>query len=280
MAGFQGVTSIGEITTLGRGGSDTTAVALSAALNAEICEIYTDVDGIYTTDPNLHPAAKKIEEIAYDEMLELSKLGAQVLHPRAVEIAAKFCIPLVVKSSFNNNLGTFIHGKEIKMENFTIKGIAVDHSIVYFSIEKLPKNPNICYQLINEIYENDISIDMVIQNLKNKEFNDLSFTVSKEYFSQVKYICNTFLKKYSGPQLQYSTLFSKVSVVGLGINNHPEILGKFFKCIANSDLNIECLTTSQMKISCLVDESFSKKVIQSLHSTFFLDNFDSKNTAI
>lgn len=279
VAGFQGVTSTGDITTLGRGGSDTTAVALSAALDAKICEIYTDVEGVYTTDPNIHSAAKKINRLSYEEMLELSKLGAQVLHPRAVEIAAKFNIPVVVKSSFNDRKGTIIHEKEKNMEEITVKGIAADHDIIYFSIEKLPKDPNICYELVKEINRKDISIDMVIQNLKNNTFNDLSFTVSKEHFHQVKIICSAFLDQHTSAQFQYSTLFSKISVIGLGINNHPEVHADFFQCIANLGLNIECLTTSQMKISCLINEDFSEKAIKSLHDLFFPSHFNSKNTA-
>jgi len=280
IAGFQGLTSTGDITTLGRGGSDTTAVALSAALDAKICEIYTDVDGVYTTDPNIHSDAKIIEKISYEEMLELSKLGAQVLHPRAVEIASKFSIPLVVKSSFEDGKGTIIREKEKNMEKFNVKGITVDHNIIYFSIEKLPKDPNICYQLINEINKKDISIDMVIQNLKNSEFNDLSFTVSKDHFNQVKKICATFLNQYASSLLQYSSLFSKISIVGIGINNHPEVLADFFQCIASLGLNIECLTTSQMKISCLMNKDFSEKAITALHDLFFSTHLNSKNTAI
>lgn len=280
VAGFQGISSMGEITTLGRGGSDTTATALSAALKADICEIYTDVEGVYTTDPNTYSKARKINKITYDEMLELSKLGAQVIHPRAVEIAAKFNIPLIIRSSFINTVGTIIHREEKKMENFTIKGITVDKDTTYFSISKIPKTQNLSFQLINEINERDISIDMVVQNLNQKDFYDLSFTVSNEYSSQVKDIYETLNKENSCTQLEYSSVFSKVSVVGLGINNHPEILGKFLKCLGNLDINIECLTTSQMKISCLMDEGFSKKAVQSLHNTFFPDTFDSKKSVI
>jgi aspartate kinase len=280
VAGFQGVTSIGEITTLGRGGSDTTATALAAALDADICEIYTDVDGVYTMDPNNYSKARKINKITYDEMLELSKLGAQVIHPRAVEIAAKFNIPLIIKSSFTNTVGTIIHRKEKKMENFTIKGITVDKETTYFSVSKLPKKENLSYQLINEINERDISIDMVIQNLNQKDFYDLSFTVSNEYSSQVKDIYETFNKEISCTELHHSGVFSKVSVVGLGINNHPEILGMFLKCLGSLNINIECLTTSQMKISCLINEELSNKAVQSLHETFFSDTFNSKKSAI
>lgn len=280
VAGFQGISSMGEITTLGRGGSDTTATALSAALKADICEIYTDVEGVYTTDPNTYSKARKINKITYNEMLELSKLGAQVIHPRAVEIAAKFNIPLIIRSSFINTVGTIIHREEKKMENFTIKGITVDKDTTYFSISKIPKTQNLSFQLINEINERDISIDMVVQNLNQKDFYDLSFTVSNEYSSQVKDIYETFNKENSCTQLEYSSVFSKVSVVGLGINNHPEILGNFLKCLGNLDINIECLTTSQMKISCLMNEGFSKKAVQSLHNTFFPDTFDSKKSAI
>ncbi|HKL43050.1 MAG TPA: aspartate kinase [Clostridia bacterium] len=269
VAGFQGITSIGEITTLGRGGSDTTAVALAAALDAEICEIYTDVDGVYTMDPNNYSKAKKINKITYNEMLELSILGAQVIHPRAVEIAAKFNIPLIIKSSFISTVGTIIHKEENKMENFTIKGITVDNDTTYFSISKLPKTQNLSYQLINEVNKRDISIDMVVQNFSPKDFYDLSFTVSKKYSSQVKAVCELFNKENSFTQLYHSTGFSKISVVGLGINNHPEVLGAFLKCLADFDINIECLTTSQMKISCLIDQRFSKKAVESLHNTLF-----------
>lgn len=269
VAGFQGTTFIGEITTLGRGGSDTTAVALAAALDAQICEIYTDVDGVYTTDPNNYSKAKKISKITYNEMLELSKLGAQVIHPRAVEIAAKFNIPLIIKSSFTNTAGTIIHREEKKMENFTIKGIAVDNDTTFFSISKLPKTQYLSYQLINEVNKRDISIDMVVQNLNQRDFYDLSFTVSKDHSSQVKDIYETFNRENSFTQLYHSTIFSKVSIVGLGINNHPEILGKFLQCLGNLNIDIECLTTSQMKISCLIDKRFSKKAVESLHNTFF-----------
>lgn len=166
------------------------------------------------------------------------------------------------------------------MENFTIKGITVDKETTYFSVSKLPKKENLSYQLINEINERDISIDMVIQNLNQKDFYDLSFTVSNEYSSQVKDIYETFNKEISCTELHHSGVFSKVSVVGLGINNHPEILGMFLKCLGSLNINIECLTTSQMKISCLINEELSNKAVQSLHKTFFSDTFNSKKSVI
>lgn len=280
IAGFQGVTCDGDITTLGRGGSDTTAAALAAALKAKRCEIYTDVDGVFTTNPSIDPSAKLIHHLTYDEMLELSQLGAKVLHPRAVEIASNYDFPLIVKSSFKNNAGTEINRKGDQMENFSVKGVTSMENIINLKLENLPKNVNSAHQILDTVSNNNISIDMIIQNSNNNDFNNLSFAIAAEDLNITKELCNHIIKDYPTARIVTSKIYSKISLVGIGINNHPEVLMQFLKCITKLNIDIHCLITSQMKISCLINEEYTREVISALHHTFFLESLKSKNSVI
>lgn len=268
VAGFQGVTKLGDITTLGRGGSDTTAVALSASLNAEKCQIYTDVDGIFSADPNKIKNAKKIDSITYDEMLEMAKLGAQVLHPRSVELAKKYNVILEVKNSLNYNEGTKIV-KGVTMEKINIRGITSEDSIARISLARVPDQPGIAYKLFKSLAENLVPIDMILQNLSHENYNDISFTTFIDSLEDTLPIVNEFAKSVNATEVIVKKDVSKISLIGTGILGHGEIVAKFFETLSNLGINIEMISTSEIKISCIINSEFSDIAIKELHSVFF-----------
>ncbi|MCD6434931.1 MAG: aspartate kinase [Clostridiales bacterium] len=268
VAGFQGINKKGDITTLGRGGSDTSAVALAIALNAEKCEIYTDVDGIYSADPRIIKNAKKLDTISYDEMLEMAKLGAQVLHPRSVELAKNHQVKLEVKSSLNNNTGTKIIG-EIDMEKIQIRGITSENSIARISITKVPDKPGIAYKLFKTLSDNSVSIDMILQNLNYENVNDISFTTPKEELDKVVPIVKAFAKNIGAEDVIVKDTVAKVSLIGTGILGHGEVASMFFEALSNLEINIEMISTSETKISCIIDKSNSLLATKKLHEIFF-----------
>lgn len=275
VAGFQGVSEEGDITTLGRGGSDTTAVALAAATNADVCEIFTDVDGIYTTDPRMVKAASFIPEINYDEMLELAKLGAKVLHPRSVEVARKYNVPLVVRSSFNNNPGTKV-GEVGKMEKVLVRGVTVDKNIARISVSKVPDQPGIAFGLFKKLADNNITIDMIIQNLNRDNFNDISFTVASEDLNFAVELSKIYCDAVGGEVL-YKEHVGKLSIVGTGIAGSAGVASKLFGVLSSLGINIEMISTSEIKISCIISDEVTDEAIRQVHSAFELDSLEIKN---
>ena len=269
VAGFQGISSLGDITTLGRGGSDTTAVALAAAVKAEKCEIYTDVDGVFTTDPRKVPEAKQLPEISYDEMLELAKLGAGVLHPRSVELARKYSVQLVVRSSFNNNEGTRIV-EVSKLEKVQVRGVTADQDIARVSVAKVPDTPGIAFQLFSQLAKQNIHLDMIIQNLNHEEHNDISFTVPNDDLLEATSIATAFAEKVGGGEVIIKKDVSKVSIVGTGITGNAEVASLLFGTLSELGINIEMISTSEIKISCIIDAQSSDLAVASLHNAFDL----------
>lgn len=276
IAGFQGVTEDGEITTLGRGGSDTSAVALAAALNAERCDIYTDVEGVYTTDPRVVPNASKLKEISYEEMLELAHAGANVLHPRSVETAKLNNVPLRVRSSFKiNNLGTLILGVD-KMElNNPVAGVAQDLSQARIVVCDVPDKPGVAAKLFSKLANENISVDMIIQSYARKvsNTNDIAFTVDKADVAKTVAALD-LLKNEIGAtgKIEVDENISKVSIVGAGMIDRPGVASLMFETLAQQNVNIRMISTSEIKISCLVDKDQSLKAVKALHEAFHLDS--------
>jgi len=272
VAGFQGSTVDHQITTLGRGGSDTTAVALAAVLKADVCDIYTDVDGVYTTDPRICKKAKKLEKISYDEMLELASLGAKVLHSRSVELAKNFDVPLHVRSSFNNEPGTMVVKEVKEMEDRVVSGVAYNKGEAKISMLGVPDRPGIAAEIFGTLAENNIIVDMIIQNVAADGLNDISFTVSKEDLKQTLKIAKELKEKLKGEDVIYDESIAKVSVVGVGMKSHSGIAAKMFRALAKNNINIESISTSEIKISCLIKEEDCDKAVVAIHTEFELAN--------
>lgn len=271
VAGFQGMTPQGEITTLGRGGSDTTAVAIAAALGAACCEIYTDVSGVYSSDPRLVPKATQLKVIDYDEMLEMAKLGAGVLHPRSVEIGRKYQIPIVVRSTFDEGEGTVV--KEVGlMERVEVRGVALDDEIARISVTSVPDKPGIAFALFSALADKSVPVDMIIQNLNHADQNDISFTIGKDDLQDALGVCEAFCKAHApGAQILHNAHTAKLSIIGTGICGHAEVASKLFKTLYEAQVNIEMISTSEIRISCLIDSSAAKEVAKRVHSAFDLD---------
>lgn len=268
VAGFQGVTEDGNITTLGRGGSDTTAVALAIATCADRCEIFTDVDGVYTADPRRVKSAKKIETLQYDEMLELAKLGAGVLHPRSVELAQKNNMPLVVRSSFTDEQGTLILEEE-SMEKVIVRGVSLDDQIARISVTHIPDRPGVAFALFSKLAQKHIGIDMILQNLNHESTNDLSFTVSRDDLSDAIAVSEDFLKDYLGAgALDVRENVAKLSIVGTGITSSAEIASRLFGALYDLGINIDMISTSEIKISCIISKEHADLAYQKIHDVF------------
>ncbi|MEW6087584.1 MAG: aspartate kinase [bacterium] len=276
VAGFQGIDENQDITTLGRGGSDTTAVALAAALKADLCEIYTDVDGIYTADPRIIPNAKKFSYITYDETLELASLGAQVLHSRSVEIAKKYNIPLRVRSTFSKDKGTMLlseekYGKENKnMEKILVSGVACDKNEAKVSIIDIPDRPGIAAQIFGELADGNIVVDMIIQSAGEDGKNDISFTVMKGDLDKTLEIMENTAKKMKAKKVIYDKNIAKVSAVGIGMRSHSGVAARMFRILGNAGINIQMISTSEIKISCVVSQKDADKALQVIHKEFNL----------
>lgn len=274
IAGFQGVTPDGEITTLGRGGSDTSAVALAAALNAARCDIYTDVEGVYTTDPRIVPTASRLQTISYEEMLELARVGANVLHPRAVETAKTFGVPLRVRSSFNlDNLGTLIVGVEDMELQRPVTGVAADLTQLRIVVCDVPDVPGRAAQIFNKLSNANISVDMIIQSYARKieNTNDIAFTIDKSDLDKTLKTLDNMKEEIGASRFQVDENIAKVSIVGAGMIDRPGIAAMMFNTLAESDINIKMISTSEIKISCLVDELDANKAIVALHKAFNLE---------
>ncbi len=271
VAGFQGIDKNNNITTLGRGGSDTSAVAIAAAINAERCDIYTDVDGIYTTDPNICGNARKLDKISYDEMLELASLGAKVLQIRSVEFAQKYNVKLQVRSSFNDNPGTIVC-KEENMESPLVTGIAYDKNQAKISIINVPDKPGVAANIFTAISDNNINVDMIVQNISEEDnCTDLTFTVTKVDFDKALEISKKIAKEIDAEKVVGDDKIAKISVVGVGMRSHYGIASKMFQILSNEHINIQMISTSEIKISCVIEEKYTELAVRALHDGFELD---------
>ncbi len=273
VAGFQGINEFSDVTTLGRGGSDTTAVAIAAALNADICEIYTDVDGVYTTDPNMVKEAKKLDSISYDEMLEMASMGAKVLHGRSVEVAKKFNVPLVIRSSFNDEPGTIVTKEDESMEKITVSGVAYDKDQARITILGVPDKPGIAANLFNSIAEANIVVDMIVQNVgSDGKSTDISFTVPVADSSKAFDIANSVSDSLGAKGANIKEDISKISILGVGMRSHFGIAAKMFTALAEKGVNIMMISTSEIKISCIIDINQTETAVKTLHDVFDLSD--------
>jgi len=273
VAGFQGVTDDGEITTLGRGGSDTSAVALAAALNAERCDIYTDVEGVYTTDPRVVPNASRLDEVSYEEMLELAHAGANVLHPRSVETAKQYSVPLRVRSSFKlENMGTLIVGVNQMEINKPVTGVAADLSQVRIVVCEVPDTPGEAATLFSCLARDNVSVDMIIQSYarKSSKTNDIAFTINKEDLPKTIEVLEEVKQKLGAGDVRIDEDIAKVSIIGAGMIDRPGIASTMFKTLADSGINIKMISTSEIKISCLIDKNDAASAVKKLHEVFRL----------
>ena len=270
LAGFQGVTIDGEITTLGRGASDTTAVAIAASLNADRCEIYTDVDGIYTADPRIVKSARKLDRITHDEMLEMAGLGAKVLHSRSVELAKKFQVPLMVRSSFHEGDGTIIVKESEIMEQVVVSGVTSNKDQAKISLIGIEDKPGVAAEIFNIVAEQNINIDMIIQNVGRDGTTDLSFTVPEKDLSKTVKVIQELNDQIKIATLETDSDISKVSVVGIGMVSHVGVASKMFSALAEQNINIQMISTSEIKISCVIDQTQTDKAVEVIHDSFDL----------
>jgi aspartate kinase len=271
VAGFQGVTSNHDITTLGRGGSDTTAVALAASLKAEKCQIFTDVDGVYTADPKIVPKARKLASISYEEMLEMSASGAKIMQLRSVEYGRKYSIVLEVRSSFTDKPGTIIGGDEKILEKAVVSGVTCDDSEAKITIFGVPDRPGIAASIFQPLAEANINVDMIIQNVSEKGITDVSFTVPQKDLVIGKQIIEKVVDKLSARGLAFDERVAKVSLIGAGMKSHPGVAAKMFSILAKENINIEMISTSTIKVSCVIRIEDVEKAVKALHQGFRLD---------
>ena len=269
VSGFQGINASGSVTTLGRGGSDLSAVAIAGALKADACEIYSDVDGIYTTDPRIEPKAKKMDFVSYDEMLELASLGAKVLQSRSVELAKKLNVKMVAKSSFSDAEGTVIAEETEEMEAVLVSGIALDRNQARVTIREVSDKPGIAAEIFTKLAEEQINVDMIIQNASSDGKTNLGFTVPASELNQAKAVIESFDHDIGGMDLDDSVC--KVSVVGVGMKSHSGVAATAFCALANENINIEMISTSEIKVSMIVSEKYAELVVRTLHAAYNLD---------
>ncbi|MEY3787156.1 MAG: hypothetical protein RLZ75_1363 [Pseudomonadota bacterium] len=272
VAGFQGVDDNGNITTLGRGGSDTTAVALAAALKADECHIYTDVDGVYTTDPRVEPKARRLNQITFEEMLEMASLGSKVLQIRSVEFAGKYNVALRVLSSFKEGCGTLITYEESQMESALISGIAFNRDEAKLTITGVPDLPGVAYKILGPVADSNIEVDMIIQNIADDKTTDFTFTVHRNDYEQAKSILEKTCVELGARKVTGDNTIVKVSIVGVGMRSHAGIASTMFKTLASEGINIRMIATSEIKISVVVDEKYMELAVRALHTAFKLDN--------
>jgi aspartate kinase len=269
VAGFQGINKDGSVTTLGRGGSDLSAVALAGALDADQCEIYSDVDGIYTTDPRIEPKAKKLDTISYDEMLEMSSLGAKVLQNRSVELAKKLGVKLYAKSSFSDNEGTLITEESKNMEEVLVSGVVLDKNQARVTLRGVADRPGIAAEIFSKLADENINVDMIIQNVGTDGLTNLGFTVPQSEIENAKKVVASFDHDIQGAD--YDENVCKVSVVGVGMKSHAGVAAKAFTVLADSNINIQMISTSEIKVSMIIDEKYGELAIRALHEAYELD---------
>ena len=276
VAGFQGVDREGNLTTLGRGGSDTSAVAVAAALKADVCEIYTDVDGVYTTDPRIVPEASKLEKISYEEMLELASLGSKVLQIRSVEFAKKYGVVVHVRSSFNDNPGTLVMKEDADMETVLVSGISYNKDEAKISVFRVPDKPGIAAKLFTPLSHANITVDMIIQNVSHEGFTDLTFTVPKTDLKKALKIVEETAGDIGASGVVSDPNIAKVSIVGVGMRSHSGVASTMFQTLSQEGINIQMISTSEIKISCIVDAKYTELAVRVLHEAFGLSNKDIK----
>ena len=280
VAGFQGVDENGNITTLGRGGSDTTAVALAAALKATECQIYTDVDGVYTTDPRVVDGARRLSHITFEEMLEMASMGSKVLQIRAVEFAGKYQVPLRVLHSFQEGPGTLITIEDdSKMETPTIAGIAFNRDEAKLTIEGVPDMPGVAYHILGPIGEANIEVDVILQNVSHDNTTDFTFTVARGELERAEEVLNKVAQEINARKVSSDNKIAKVSVVGVGMRSHAGVASQMFQTLAEVGINIQMITTSEIKISVIIEEKFLELAVRSLHSSFELEKEPSDENA-
>ena len=272
VAGFQGIDSDGNITTLGRGGSDTTAVALAAALKADVCEIYTDVDGVYTTDPNVCPKARKMDFISYEEMLEMASLGAKVLEIRSVEFAKKFNVPVHVRSTFSDERGTMVVPETKDMEKVLVSGVAFNKNAARITVIKVPDKPGIASRIFKPLVEEGIIVDMIVQNTSDEGLTDLTFTVTKPDFYRTMKLLSGVAKEIGAQRVLGDENIAKVSIVGVGMRTHAGVAQMMFETLSRENINIIMISTSEIKVSCVIEEKYTELAVRVLHKAFGLDD--------
>lgn len=274
VAGFQGITEQMDVTTLGRGGSDTTAVALAASLGANVCERYTDVEGIFSADPRIVPEARRLKDIGYDEMLELATYGSKVIHPRAVELGELFSIPILVASSFNNGAGTLIHGGASMEIRNKVRSIAHDLDVARITVQGVPDRPGIAASIFDSLARAGISIDTIVQNTGLEHVTDLTFTVAQSQVNLAMEVVKPVAKTIGARECTSDTRFGKVSIIGTGMQNTPGYAAKMFKTLSDNQINIDMITTSEIRITCIIEETRVKDAVRALHQAFELDKED------
>jgi len=271
VAGFQGVSEGEDVTTLGRGGSDTTAVALAASLKAEECQIYTDVEGVYTCDPHLVPGARKLDEIGYEEMLEMASYGARVMHPRAVEVGELFNVPIRVASSFSNKAGTLIHGEVTMEAGNKVRGIAHDLDVAKITVVGVPDHPGIAAAIFVPLADAGISVDTIVQNASIKNITDLTFTVKRGQLEGAMAVVRPIASSINAGECVSDDRLGSVSIIGTGMQNTPGYAAKMFRALSEQGINIQLITTSEIRITCIIDEARVKDAVQTLHRAFELE---------
>jgi aspartate kinase len=272
LAGFQGMTEDGDVTTLGRGGSDLSAVAIAVAINADLCEIYTDVDGVYTTDPNIVPAARKLGKISFEEMLELASLGAKVLQTRSVEFAFKYNLPVVVRSSFNNNPGTLVTKEDKGMEKVVVSGVAYDKNQAKITLMSVPDRPGIAAKIFTAVAGANIIVDVIVQNVSSDGSSaDISFTVPKTETARAMQISEQIAKELGAKGVELRDDLAKISMVGVGMRTHSGVAAEMFNTLAQHGVNIMAISTSEIKISCLIEAKYTELAVRVLHEHFGLE---------
>jgi aspartate kinase len=271
VAGFQGVDEVGNITTLGRGGSDTTAVAMAAALKADCCEIYTDVDGVYTADPRICPTARKLERITYDEMLEMASLGAKVLEIRSVGFARRYGVPLVVRSSFTKAPGTLVTVEDEEMEIVPVSGVALSRNDARVTITRVPDRPGIAVRLFRPVADANIVVDMIIQNTSIEGYTDLTFTVPQDDLKKTMELIRPVAAEVGAQQVVGDKNIAKISIVGVGMKNNAGVAVRMFEALSGENINILMISTSEIKISCVIEDKYGELAVRVLHDAFDLD---------
>ena len=272
VAGFQGINESSDVTTLGRGGSDLTAVVLAAALKADTCFIYTDVDGVYTADPNMVPSARRLEKISYEEMLELASLGAKVLQTRSVELAAKHQVPVEVRSSFQDGPGTRVVKEDRDMEQVVVSGISGDRNQAKVTVVGVPDQPGIAAKIFVAIAEAEINVDMIIQNVSQDSSTDISFTVPRGDLQSAMSLVRELAEKVGARTVEVNEAIAKVSLVGVGMRSHSGVAARMFATLSRDGINIMMISTSEIKISCVVEEKYMELAVRGLHQEFELEN--------
>lgn len=270
VAGFQGLSEADELTTLGRGGSDLTAVAMAAALRADVCEIYTDVDGVYTADPGTVPDARKLDRVAYDEMLEMASLGAKVLQSRSVEFAKKWGVPVHVRSTFKPDPGTLVTGEERGMEQLVVTGVTLDRNQAKISILRVPDRPGIAAQVFGAVAARNIVVDMIVQNISRDGYTDMSFTVARTDYARAVEGLGAVAAEVGAQGLAHDERVAKVSIVGVGMRSHSGVASQMFGALAREGINIQMISTSEIAVSCVIEDKYGELAVRTLHDAFGL----------